>query len=191
MFIKYPHVERFGTDEVQSIELGECFIFPKIDGTNASVWIDDGEAICSGSRNRELSLDNDNAGFHAAIQEHIEIAGFLRNNPQLRLYGEWLVPHSLKTYRDDAWRTFYVFDVYHNEDERFLPYNEYAPMLDGEYDIELIHPLAIIKNASYEQLLAQAEKNVFLIEEGKGSGEGIVIKNYEYENRYGRTTWPK
>ena len=32
-FKQYQHIERFGTTEVQHIELGECFVFPKIDGT--------------------------------------------------------------------------------------------------------------------------------------------------------------
>ena len=63
-FRKYQHIERFGTTEVSQIEFGECFIFPKIDGTNASVWLDDGE-ICAGSRQRQLSIEADNAGFYA------------------------------------------------------------------------------------------------------------------------------
>ena len=35
------------------------------------------------------------------------------------------------------------------------------------------------------------EKNVFLIEDGKGAGEGIVIKNYDFRNRYNRNTFAK
>ena len=35
-FKKYQHVERLGTSEVQGIENGMCYVFPKIDGTNAS-----------------------------------------------------------------------------------------------------------------------------------------------------------
>lgn len=34
-FNKYQHIERFGTDEVENIEFGRCFIFYKIDGT---IW---------------------------------------------------------------------------------------------------------------------------------------------------------
>ena len=37
-FVKYQHVERLGVDEVDGIELGVCHVFPKIDGTNSSVW---------------------------------------------------------------------------------------------------------------------------------------------------------
>ena len=54
MFVKYQHVERFGNLEVQNIELGQCYIFPKIDGTNASVWLEDGD-VKAGSRTRESS----------------------------------------------------------------------------------------------------------------------------------------
>jgi hypothetical protein len=28
-FRKYQHLERFGTSEVQNIELGDCYVFPK------------------------------------------------------------------------------------------------------------------------------------------------------------------
>jgi hypothetical protein len=35
------------------------------------------------------------------------------------------------------------------------------------------------------------EKNGYLIEDGQGTGEGIVIKNYTYKNKFGRVTWAK
>jgi len=60
-----------------------------------------------------------------------------------------------------------------------------------EHGIEYIPPLAIIQNPTYEQLVALLEKNDYLIQDGKGAGEGIVIKNYGYRNAYGRQTWAK
>ena len=47
-FRKYQHIERFGGTTVENIELGECFIFPKIDGSNSSVYLDSkiGRASC-------------------------------------------------------------------------------------------------------------------------------------------------
>ena len=59
-FKKYQHVERFGTDKVDGIENGECYIFPKIDETNCSVWLDNEGNIKAGSRNNELTLEFDN-----------------------------------------------------------------------------------------------------------------------------------
>lgn len=192
-FNKYMHIERYGTDEVEDIEFGECYIFYKIDGTNGSVWLDDGQ-VKAGSRNRELTLDNDNAGFYNYIIKNENIINYLKEHPNHRLYGEWLVPHSLKTYREDAWRKFYIFDVaLHKDDdtEELLPYEVYKFMLE-KYNLDYIPPLAIMKNANYDSLIKLLEKTgQFLIEDGKGNGEGIVIKNYSFVNKYGRQTWAK
>jgi len=200
-FRKYQHIERFGTTEVENIELGECYIFPKIDGTNASVWLDDNGELQAGSRKRHLSIDDDNAGFCKWAKEQHNLHSYLQENPTHRLFGEYLIPHSLKTYREDAWNRFYVFDVALDKDEseveqtesrqsRYLHYHAYRPLLE-KHNIDYIPPLAIIENVSYDQFINQLEKNVFLIEDGKGVGEGIVIKNYDFFNRYGRQIWAK
>lgn len=190
-FKKYQHLERFGTTEVDQIELGTCYVFPKLDGTNASLWLENGE-IQAGSRNRHLTLDKDNAGFLEWALQQDNIKEYLLKNPTHTLYGEWLVPHSLKTYKEDAWRKFYVFDIIDSEDKRgfHIPYDLYKDDLDF-FGIDYIIPISIIKNASYEQIVNQLMKNAFLIEDGKGVGEGVVIKNYEYKNKYGRQTWAK
>jgi len=189
-FEKYQHIERFGTTEVEGIDIGTCYIFPKIDGTNSQLWWNDG--LKAGSRNRELTLDNDNAGFYNWAITDEKILKFFEANPNVRLYGEWLVPHSLKTYADNAWRKFYVFDVTVEDDDGFshIPYEDYSTMV-SEFGIEVIPPICVIKNPSYERLVELLEKNVYLIKDGEGSGEGIVIKNYAYKNKYGRQTWAK
>lgn len=198
-FLKYIHLERYGTTEVEGVELGECWIFPKLDGTNASVWWDSRGGphelkgcVACGSRNRQLSAEKDNAGFWAFINSALgeEYRRLVSDCPNLILYGEWLVPHTLKTYRADAWNKFYVFDVYDKNLGRFLSYREYAN-LDEEYNIEILPRLCKIRNPSYEQLLHIMKSNTHLIEDGKGIGEGIVIKNYGFQNRFGRTVWAK
>lgn len=185
-FEKYQHVERFGTIETEGIEIGMCFIFPKIDGSNAQLWWDNG--LHAGSRNRELSLDSDNAGFFRWALEQKVFTEFFAEYPNLRLYGEFLVPHTLKTYKDSAWRNFYVFDVMNGYN--YLPYDDYSQLLNL-FGIEYIPPICKIENPQYDKLVEQLDKNVYLIEDGKGTGEGIVIKNYDYRNRYGRVTWAK
>ena len=185
-YIKYQHVEKFGNCEVEGLVEGEVYVFPKIDGTNAQVWYNEG--MHYGSRNRELSLENDNAGFMrwAIDQEKLDIA-ISRLPSGYRLYGEWLVPHSLKTYREGAWREFYVFDVV-NEDGDYMPYDVYQPIL-SLYGVECIPPLCVITNPTYEDILRVVEENTYLITEG--TGEGVVLKRYGYTNKYGRTTWAK
>lgn len=192
MFKKYQHLERFGTSEVEGIELGDCFIFYKIDGTNGSIWLENNE-VKTGSRNRELSLDNDNQGFYNEIIKDEKIKSYLEKHPNHRLFGEWLVPHSLKTYRDDAWRKFYIFDVVLDKEETFeyLSFDIYEPLLK-EFNLNYIPPICKVKNPTYETLINQLEKSgLFLVKDGQGKGEGIVIKNYDFYNKYGRQTWAK
>lgn len=186
-FLKYQHIERFGTTETNGIEFGMCYVFPKIDGTNSQLWTD-GNSLYAGSRNRELSIDNDNAGFMAWAVNQNHIIDFFCKYPNLRLYGEWLVPHTLKTYQKTAWNNFYVFDVMNGEE--YLSYDEYKILLD-EFGIEYIPPICKVENPTYERLIKQLEKNGYLIEDGQGTGEGIVIKNYSYKNKFGRKTWAK
>lgn len=186
-FYKYQHIEKIGTIETEGIEKGMCYIFPKLDGTNGSIWRD-GDFIKTGSRKRELGIDSDNAGFCKWVSDQECFDEFFNKYPDLRLYGEWLVPHTLKTYRDDAWRKFYVFDVM--EQDRYLTYEEYTPIL-SEFEIEYIPAMCKIKKPTHEKLFELLDKNIFLIKDGQGSGEGIVIKNYYYKNRFGRVTWAK
>ena len=190
-FQKYQHIERFGTMEVEGIEFGTCHIFPKIDGTNGQVYLKD-DLIVTGSRNRELNIEDDNQGFHDWVIRQENIVEFFLEFPLLRLYGEWLVPHTLKTYREDAWRKFYVFDVavLAGENEEYLTYEQYQPLLE-KYQIDYIPPIAIVNNPIYENLIKKLDSNSFLIKDGCGFGEGIVIKRYDYKNKYGRTTWAK
>jgi hypothetical protein len=189
-FEKYQHIQRIGTTAVEGIEQGMCYIFPKLDGTNGSMWNENDYLTC-GSRNRKLTSDNDNAGFYNTVSEKdgYSFIDFFIDNPDLRLFGEWLVPHTLKTYKDDAWRIFYVFDVM-DKDGNYMIYEEYKELLE-KYGIDYIPAICKIKNPTYERIVGQLEKNTFLIKDGEGSGEGVVIKNYDFTNKFGNTIWAK
>jgi len=186
-FKPYMHVERWGNSEVEGIEHGTCFVFPKIDGTNASVWMD-GPVVRAGSRTRQLSLEADNAGFLAWVEKQDNLKAYLAAHPTHRLYGEWLVPHTLKTYRSDAWRRFWIFDV--EADGTYLSYDAYKEDLE-KAGLDFVVPMFKAENIHLEYLLEALKKNTFLIEEGSGLGEGVVIKNYDFINRYGNTIWAK
>lgn len=188
-FRKYQHLERIGTTAVDGIEVGTCYVFPKLDGTNAQVWMSEGK-LMAGSRNRTLTQENDNAGFYNwVLSNSAPYEQLFELYPGITLYGEWLVPHSLKTYRDDAWRKFYIFDVYLNGEP--LRYDIYKDILDGFPELDYLVPLAIIKNGSRESFERCLEKNVFLIKDGSGTGEGVVLKNYDFVNNFGQTIWAK
>jgi len=183
---KYQHIERFGNEEVDGINLGECYIFSKLDGSNGQIWFD--ETMRFGSRNRELTVDNDNAGFMAWGLEQKQFKDYLAKYPNHRLFGEWLVPHSIKGYLESAWRRFYVFDV--KEDEVYLHYEDYRFKLE-EFGIEYVPAFRKIKNADYGKLVEFVKDATYLLQDGEWSPEGIVIKNYSYYNKFNRQVWAK
>jgi len=189
-FRKYDHVERFGTDEVEGIEIGDVLVFPKLDGTNASIWRSQPYIVGTGSRNRTLSDESDNAGFHAWVQKQQWIRDFFEEYPFFNIYGEWLVPHTLKTYRDEAWGKFWVFDVWNKEEGRYVHYDAYAPEFEKR-GFNVIEPKVRYTSPPTEaQLLVDAATNTYLMQDGS-IGEGIVIKNYAWTNKYGRQPWAK
>jgi hypothetical protein len=186
---KYQHIERLGTDEVSGILNGMCYIFPKIDGTNGKVWFDNG-VLRAGSRNRELTLENDNRGFYKYITTNDKYYKFFSDYPDYTLWGEWLVPHTIKHYRDDAWNKFYVFDV-SDENNNYIPYDKYSVLLD-QYEIDFIPVMVKIKSpVSLDVFETLLDNNTYLVSGDRNKGEGIVIKNYGYKNKYGRQTWAK
>lgn len=190
-FERYMSLKRFGNIEVEGIENGKCYIFPKLDGTNASCWMSEKGEICAGSRNRELdeASNGDNAGFCKWVRQDERIKACLTENPQLRLFGEFLVPHSIKNYIDTAWKRFFVFDVYDHVQCRLLKYDEYIKILE-RYNIEYIPVWSIVENPTAEKLKEVMLSNTYLMKDN-GIGEGIVIKNYSYKNKYYRVVWAK
>lgn len=184
----YQHIEKLGNKEVEGILKGRCSIQPKIDGTNGVVWLGDDGIIHAGSRKRDLTLDNDNADFYNSIIKDENVASYLKDHPDHYLYGEWLVPHTIKYYDPSAWKHFYVFDVYTAE-KGYLPYDIYSKELTS-YGIRFIPEIACLTDPTMEDLTRCLKKCKYLIPEDK-MGEGIIIKNYGYKNPYGRCTFAK
>ena len=163
---------------IGSPSVGDVYVFPKLDGTNASAWWDPetGAPACA-SRRRRIAPEDDNAGFAQWVQFSDEAAGVrqaIHAHPSWILYGEWLVPHTLKTYREDAWRRFWVFDVFNRETERFVDYPTYSEALSSS-DVDVIEPQCLIETPSEEQLRREVDGNTYLICDGMGSGEGVGL----------------
>jgi hypothetical protein len=191
-FRKYMHLEKVGNLEVEDILLGTVYVFPKLDGTNSIVWMGDDNTICCGSRTRQLTIDNDNAGFMAYITSDTgnPIREAVSKYSDYYFYGEWLVPHTFKGYRENAWRRFWLFDIYDAKQNKYLPYDTIATIANV-YNLDIITCSAIIDHPSEEQLIHMLDTNTFLVQDGIGSGEGIVLKNYLFTNRFNRTCWAK
>ncbi|MDO5438907.1 MAG: RNA ligase family protein [Erysipelotrichaceae bacterium] len=187
----YQHIERLGREEVEGILEGKCYIQPKIDGTNGVLFLGDDGVVHAGSRKKELTLEDDNAGFCKKLTGNSAILSYLQQHPDHYLFGEWLIPHTIRFYNEDSWQQFYIFDVFElsGENGRYLSYEEYVPLLE-EYGLTYIPCLAVLDHPQEEQLAELLVKNHYLLAEDR-TGEGIVIKNYDYKNRFGRTVWAK
>jgi hypothetical protein len=192
-FVKYPHLERLGSDGVEGIEFGEVYVFPKLDGTNAQTWWDESRGVVgAGSRNRVLSREADNAGFCNFAENRPSLTRFHSERPYLTLFGEWLVPHTIKNYRDDAWRKFYVFDVYDHSQEQFLHYERYKHLrhyFEDDDGVVFLAPIKKVTNGAPQLFRDLLDRNHYLMKEG--TGEGLVLKNYGWTNKFGRVTWAK
>lgn len=185
-FKKYQHVERFGKKETMGIEKGTVYIFPKLDGTNGVVWFD-GVNVKAGSRNRELGFGKeDNYGFNQYIQANKEkYLAFFNFFPTAVMYGEWLKQHTVK-YVSEAYDKFYVFDVVIGE--KYLNYESYQPVL-SQIGIDYV-PL-ITKLTDYDGTFGEFIDQADYLVDPINQTEGIVIKNYDYLDPYGRVTWGK
>lgn len=183
-------MERIGKPTTDGLLVGTCHVFPKIDGTNASIWKNKNGELEFGSRNRKLSLEKDNAGFmRIMLDNKLEVLhAFFNKYPNYRLYGEFLVKHTIKYYHDDAWRKFYVFDVL-DENGEYIPYEKYIPMLN-EFCLDYIPIIEKVENPTVETLIELARSSHFLIPKDK-VGEGIVVKNYDFINKFGEIVWGK
>lgn len=191
----YIHVERLGRTETEGILDGKCHIFPKIDGTNAVVFLDDYGVPQCGSRSRVLTAEKDNAGFYSWFNgenpEAKALRAFVKDWPHLIVYGEFGLNRvgKIKYYDPCANNRMWIFDIWSTVLERYLTYDEIWAIVTPNADLResLVPCLAVLDNPTKEELAEIAKKERFLIYDGiDKAGEGIVIKNYEYRDKWGR-----
>lgn len=175
-FRKYEKIHRLGKEETDGILEGLCVIQEKLDGANASIWVAE-DGIHTGSRSRDLTKSQDDfRGLGTYVSNHRGIKKLLSDRPKFRLYGEWLVRHTLP-YPEEKYERFYLFDIH--DGERYLDSLDVDEMANL-YGIEKCEILAEIDNPTVEEIKELCGKSV-LAEEG----EGVVIKNPEFINQFG------
>lgn len=185
-FRKYEKIPRLTNSACVGLTSGDVWMFPKLDGTNGSIWVADGQVAC-GSRNRTLKEGEDNAGFMAHVMQNNRLLNFMSKCPEFRLYGEWLVPHTVKDYEDNAWKVYYIYDVH--DGNRYLTYEEYRPMLEAHH-LEYI-PAVLLKNPSPEDIEVSMRQISTYLMKDQAMGEGVVLKNYGFVNKFGDAVYGK
>lgn len=185
----YTHVLRIDKNEVQGILNGDVVVMPKLDGTNACLFVKDG-TVHAGSRTREISIDKDNANFCTTLtlygeKEFPQIIQYLGSHPDHIVYGEWLGAEGerftghIKDYLNHG---FFIFDVFDTTTDTYIPYDNYKDKF-GDYD-KIIPVVGVFHNPSREEILSCLDKTDYNLKPNS-KGEGIVIKNYNFRDQYG------
>lgn len=185
-FKKYPKVHRLGKEEVEGILEGTVHIEEKIDGANTSIWLDKHGEITCGSRNRELTEGFN--GFVEWVRNSEAVRNFFVENPTLRLYGEWLVRHTL-AYKETNYKKFYLFDMSKvsegEEVEEFLDRGT-VRFVGMKYGFNMPFYHGAFTNVDIETLMLLVGKS-----ELGDVGEGIVIKNETFRDKFGSHNYAK
>ncbi|MCM3109912.1 RNA ligase family protein [Lederbergia lenta] len=178
---KYQSIVRHGKSGTHLTIEGNPHIViqEKLDGANASFKVENGQLKCF-SRNAELDEKNGLRGFYQWAHGH-----FKSNKPfeGLIFYGEWLVKHKL-SYGENE-NQFYLFDIYDLSKEEYLPYSE---IYDAAYQLGL-NVIPVFYEGEYKSI---EHIQSFIGKSTLGEiGEGVVVKNVNYRDKYGKQVFTK
>lgn len=186
----FTHVERLGKPETSGILAGTCYVSPKLDGTNAVVWSENGE-VCAGSRTRQLSATSDNAGFYAWTQsndeEAVKVRELVTGNTHIILYGEFGVGRvaNIKDYDTEAHNKLWIFDAFDTIMHTYL-HPDVLKNMCAAFGLEnYVLPSTKICNPTKEDIVKLAEENKYLLSNANHAGEGVVIRNPDFKNVWG------
>lgn len=187
-WIEYHKILRHGkknTHKTLESDYNIIAIQEKLDGGNASFFIDEYSNVHCFSRNIELNEKETLRGFYNWVQEkivpqkHKLLTGCI-------YYGEWLVPHKIN-YKEEYLNDFYLFDIYFKDINTFFT----NVAVENEADNLGIKPAPILYCGEYislEHIQSFVGKSEMSID---GVGEGVVVKNYSYRNREGNQSFTK
>jgi len=186
---KYTDVVRLGKSTTADVlQKGDYIsITEKLDGANASFCLDESPmGVSCYSRNNPLDMNNRLRGFYDYIINNIVYAKD-ELNPNYRYFGEWLCSHKIK-YKEDAYYNFYMFSIWDEETHRYLS-DEIVKSEAERLNIKTIPYLYEGEYISFEHLMSFVGKSDLTLE--PNTGEGIVVKNVDYIDTYGRQMFVK
>jgi len=96
-------------------------------------------------------------------------------------------PHTIRGYKKDAWRKFYIYDVY--DGERFLKPDEWMEDISSA-GLDYIFHSSLYKPTMEEVEAVRTLLSSKYMKEGE-IGEGIVLKNFSFINKYGEKKYAK
>lgn len=189
---KYTDVTRYGKSTTNGVlqEGDYITITEKIDGANASFRLDETNplGVSCYSRNQPLSEENRLNGFYNWVVDNI-VPIKDKLNPNYIYYGEWLIPHKVK-YKPECYHNFYLFSIWDTSleleqyvsDEIVKSQSKLLGLKTPEYFYEGEY-------ISFEHLMSFVGKSNMTLE--PNTGEGVVVKNVNYFDKYNRQMFVK
>lgn len=151
-------------------EVGDIIqISEKWDGSNASIRYDaETGKLVAFSRKLELNYNQTLNGFWNYVQT-LNPAEY-KDTPDYVIFGEWGIKNSIR-YNADAYRKWYVYDIYDVSTQRYLPQTEVKKFAE-KHRLIYIHVLYEGEFVSWEHCMQFCNMPAYGEQQ-----EGIVIKN--------------
>lgn len=178
---KYMSVVRLGHKTTENVlQPGDPIIIQeKLDGANGSFKLEEGEIVAF-SRNERLTEQNNLQGFYEWTQTLD--ANQLRSD--VVYFGEWLTKHKINY--GDLTKQFFLFDLYDIEKEKYIHFTE----VKKEAERLGLNMIPVFYEGEY-QSLEHLESFIGQTALGVKKGEGIIVKNVDYQDVYGKQLFVK
>jgi len=189
---KYTDIVRYGKSRTKDVlKKGDYItITEKMDGANASFRIDKTNplGISCYSRNKPLDAENNLGGFYEWVLNNI-VPIKDKLNPNYIYYGEWMNPHKVK-YKEEIYKNFYMFSIWDLSEElnQYLS-DDIVKFEAKKLDIKTVNYFYEGEFINYDHLMNFVGKSDLTLE--PNTGEGIVIKNVDYFDKYNRQCFVK
>lgn len=187
---KYTDVLRYGKEETFLVftEGDYITITEKIDCANAS-FVYDGEnevGVSCYSRNQELTKDNNLQGFYGWVKDNIAPIKDKLNH-KYRYFGEWGSKHKVH-YKKEVYGDFHMFSIWDEEKEEYLS-DEIVKAEAKKLGLRTVPYFYEGEFISIDHLMSFVGKSELSVEQN--DGEGIVVKNAGYKNKFGQQIFVK
>lgn len=182
---KYISIERLKDKYRTAFSKGELItVTEKIDGANASVRYDETtDSLVGFSRNQQVSEKESLQGFFGFVQTRNKNEFKAVLGTRYIIFGEWLVKHTVK-YPADAYRKFYVFDMWDTETECYCSH-DMVVQTATTLNLNLVPVFYVGAFESWdviEKYVGRTEINA------EPCGEGIVVKSQDrLDNKFSGT----
>lgn len=188
---KYMDIIRYGKRGTEDVlKQGDMItITEKLDFANASFRVDNTNELGVSCYSRNITLDNNNTlgGFYEWVKDNI-IPIKNKLNPNYIYFGEWSGVKHKVLYKDEVYNRFWTFSVYDIIKEEYLS-DEIVLSECKRLGLDHVPYFYIGEFISYEHMMEFVGKSELTKE--TNTGEGIVIKNVNYRDRFSNQCFVK